>query len=216
MNWGETISAVSAAVAAVSFISGVSAWKRESVGRRRMDLAESVLALFYEADDSIAMIRSPFSFGGEGGTRERGANETPEESNALDQAYVAFERYQKKEQLFAQLQSTRYRFMATFGPEAAEPFNDLDSAIKDVLIAARALGTRYWQDQRRRVMDRKQSADHLQKMQKYESIFWAGEDDDPIAPRVKDAIKKVEAIAKREVDAMRRQSFFSRKKSSGS
>ena len=211
MQWIDLVTPVSVAIAAASFVSGVSAWKREFVGKRRIELAQSVLALFYEAQDAVAMIRNPISYVGEGKSREHAAAELPEETEALDQAYVAFERYHKREQLFAQLQSMRYQFMAAFGTDAAEPFNELTSAVNQILIAARALGTRYWPDKRRRPMSEEQFKMHLEQERKYESIFWSHEENDEIAQAVRGAIAKVEAIAKREVDVVQRRPMFARR-----
>ncbi len=53
MNIADVITAVSVAIAALAFVVGVNAWRREFVGKRRIELAENVLALFYEAQDAI-------------------------------------------------------------------------------------------------------------------------------------------------------------------
>lgn len=191
----DMISAVSALVAALSFLAGVSAWKREYVGKRRIELAESVLAMFYEAEDAIREIRNPSSFSGEGGTRKRADGEREEESQLLDQAYVVFERYHKREQLFAQLRSLRYRFMAAFGASAAEPFDELTKVLRDIFFAARMLGTRYWPRQGRVQMSPDERSKHLDKMHRQEAVFWyMGEDQDEISPRIREAVRKVESI----------------------
>ena len=52
----DFISSVAVLIAALTFIAGVSAWRREFVGKRRIELAESVLAMFYEAEDVIKQI----------------------------------------------------------------------------------------------------------------------------------------------------------------
>lgn len=194
IDWGEVVTAGSVAVAAISFVSGVTAWKREFIGKRRIELAESVLAQFYEARDAVAMIRNPFSFTGEGKSREKQPHETEEQAQALDQAYVAFERYQKREQLFADLQSTKYRFMATFGPESGAPFDELTGAVNQVLLAARTLGTSYWQNRQVHLMDEGQQKQHFDSVDKYERIFWATGEDDQIAERIDAAIAQIEAI----------------------
>jgi hypothetical protein len=191
----DVISSVSVLIAALSFVAGVSAWKREFVGKRRIELAESVLAMFYEAEDAIREIRNPFSFGGEGKTRKRAENEREEESQLLDQAYVVFERYQKREQFFAQLRSMRYRYMAAFGSSAAEPFDELAKVLNEIFIAARMLGTHYWPRQGRVEMKAKEFQKHLDDMHRHEAVFWyMGDDQDAITPRVRNAVKKVEAI----------------------
>lgn len=191
----ELISAFAVLIAALSFLAGVSAWKREFVGKRQIELAESVLAMFYEAEDAIREVRNPFSFGGEGKSRKRGEHEREEESQLLDQAYIVFERYQKREQLFAQLRSTRYRVMSAFGPTAAEPFDELNKVLNEIFSAARMLGTHYWPRQGRVEMKPDEFEKHLANMHRLEAVFWhAGDDEDKITPRVRQAVKKMEGI----------------------
>ncbi|MFH2128011.1 MAG: hypothetical protein ABIK12_15955 [Pseudomonadota bacterium] len=144
MGWAEAITAASAAVTAITVVLGVTAWRWEFVGRRRIELAESALALFYEAEDVIKAIRSPFAYSGEGRSRKRSENETEEQSEILDQAYVAIERYQSREKLFAELMSLKYRMMVTFETSSREPFDELNGGIKQIIFAARKLGTHYW------------------------------------------------------------------------
>lgn len=193
----EFISSILVLIAALTFIAGVSAWKREFVGKSRTDLAESVLALFYEAEDVIKQIRSPHSFVGEGGTRKRADNELAEESRLLDQANIVFERYQEREKLFAQIRSMRYRVMATFGSEAAEPFDELDKIINEILVAARMLGSHYWPRQGRVEMAPEEFKKHLEEMHSYETVFWClGDDKDHISPHVRKTVEKIEGIVK--------------------
>jgi len=191
----DFVSSISVLIAALTFIAGVSAWKREFVGKRRIELAESVLALFYEAEDAIKRIRSPFSFESEGSTRKHADNELKAESRILDQAYVVFERHQKREKLFAQIHSMRYRVMATFGSSAAEPFDELNKIINEIFLAARMLGTHYWQRQGRVEMVPEEFKKHLEEMHGYEAVFWyMGEDKDKISPRVRKVVENIESI----------------------
>ena len=69
MAIADAITAFSAAVADISFVFGVSASKREFVGKRRIELAETVLAKFYEAADVIREVRNPHSCSAEGKSR---------------------------------------------------------------------------------------------------------------------------------------------------
>lgn len=191
------IAAISVTVAALAFISGINAWRREFIGKRQIELAEDVLALFYEAQDAIREIRNPFSFGGEGETRKRAEREREEESKLLDQAYIVFERYQKREKLFAELRSVKYRVMATFGSNAGEPFDEISKVLNDVFSSARLLGTYYWQRQGHVWPNEEKFQKHLEQMQKYEAVFWfMGDDDDKIGPRVQNAVERIESIAK--------------------
>ena len=195
----DLISAVSVLVAALAFLTAVSAWKREFVGKRKIELAESVLALFYEAEDAIREIRSPFGHVGEGTSRERSPGETEAESTLLDRAYVVFERYQKREQLFSQLRSLRYRFMATFGAGAGQPFDDLSRILREIFTAAQMLGRHYWPRQGRVQMTEPQFQKHLAEMHRNEAVFWiTTEEEDKISPRLRTAVEITrDAVASR-------------------
>lgn len=86
------LATIAQAVAIVSacwaIISGVGAWKREFIGKRKIELAEETLAAFFELKDAVAFIRNPWSSGEEGKTRNRADYETKEESQLLDRGYT--------------------------------------------------------------------------------------------------------------------------------
>ena len=209
MTIADLITAISVALAAISFIAGVNAWNREFVGKRRIELAEIVLALFYEAQDAIRNIRSPFSFEGEGETRKRSENEEKEQSNLLDRAFVVVERYKNREKLFAELRSMKYRVMATFGPKAGEPFDELNQILNDIFASADILGTHFWQRQGRVQMKKEEFQEHLAEMHKHESILWFhGNEKDEISLRVKRAVGKIESIVREA--SLTKASWFSK------
>lgn len=207
----DVITAISVATAAIAFVVGVNAWKREFVGKRRIELAESVLALFYESQDAIREIRNPFSYVSEGQTRKRSEHEIEEEADLLDRAHIVFERYQKREKLFAELRSIKYRVMATFGSNAGESFDELNKILNEIFASANILGNYYWRRQGRVKMNKDEFQEHLKQMHKHEAIFWfMGEEDDEITPRVRSAVEKIEAIT-REASLMK-ASWFSKNK----
>jgi len=188
---------ISVFIAALTFIYGVRAWRREFVGKRRIELAEDVLALGYEIEDIIRSFRSPFSYASEGQDRTRSNGETPEESTLLDRAYVVIERYNKKEERIALFRALRYRFMATFGTDSGEPFDEIDQVIKDIFFSAHMLGSHYWPRQGRAEMNKEEFRKHLDEMHTHERVFWnMGEQYDEIGPRVRQAIEKLEKHAK--------------------
>jgi hypothetical protein len=94
--------AVAIFAACWAIISGIGAWKREFIGKRQIELAEQVMAKFFEIRDAIAFIRNPFSQFDEGSTRKRADYETPDEAQLLDRGYIVVERYAKKEAAFAE------------------------------------------------------------------------------------------------------------------
>jgi hypothetical protein len=194
----ESISVILASlVASGAVVYGVNAWRREYVGKRKIELAEEVLALFYEAQDVIRQIRSPFGSVGEGSTRNPSPNESQEEKQINDKAYVAFERYYKRQDLFNKLYSMRCRYTTHFGKDSAKPFNDLSKIVNEILTSARVL-TFYWMDQGHRQWENNEEFQkHLKEMHKHEAVFWEmSADEDTITPRVNMVISDIEAQAR--------------------
>ena len=66
---------VSIIVASLAAVYGFDAWRREFIHKRRVELAELVLELFYKARDVIFEIRSPFGYAREGATRRADEDE---------------------------------------------------------------------------------------------------------------------------------------------
>lgn len=171
---------------------GIDSWRKESVGKRRIELCEEVLELFYQSKDSIMHMRSPLSFGGEGSTRKAEENETKKEKEARDRAYILFERYDAHKELFSKIHSLRYRFMAQIGPDEIKPFEDLRQVINDLFMAARML-SELWSITKQWIgPDEKQK--HFEDIKKYEQIFWWYGKQDPIVPRIDKIISDIENI----------------------
>ena len=180
-----------------AIISGIGAWKREFIGKRQIELAEQVLAKFFEIKDAIAMIRSPFSRSDEGSSRKRSEHESRETSELLDRGYIVFERYSTKESAFADFNTLKYRFMASFGAESEQIFTDTTTILNTIFVSAQMLGTHYWQRQGRVPMDPEESKEHLQEMQRHQQIFWDhGTDDDEIRKKLAAVQQRLDAIVK--------------------
>jgi len=96
----------------------------------------------------------------------------------------------------------KYRFMATFGTQADEPFKEMDKVLNEIFISARMLGTYFWQRQGRVPMSDDEFQKHLDAMHKHEAVFWhMGEDEDTISPRMRNVVQQVENITKFAVKA---------------
>jgi hypothetical protein len=198
----EFLTALSVLIAALSFVFGVTAWSREFRGKRRMEMAENVLAMFYEAQEAIKDIRSPASYVGEGNTRPRIEGETDEEQKIRDSGFIPFERYKRHEELFSKLRSTKFAFMAMFGTDEAISFNELTSVVNQVLFAGRQLGNRFWLQQGRITMTPQQVEVHLKMMAKYEALFWEGlPEEDNAGRQVQAAVVRIERVAEAEARA---------------
>ena len=90
----EILASLAIILASGVAIYGISSWRREMMGKRKYELTEEVLALFYEAREKISAIRSIHGNVEEGKSRKPNPKETPEEQKALNDAYVIFERCQ--------------------------------------------------------------------------------------------------------------------------
>src|SRR4030067_3279753 len=136
--------AVSVVLACFVAISGINAWKREFIGKRRIEIAENILAKFFQVRDAIATIRSPFGSIGEGKTRDKSEHETPEQTELLYQAYVVYERFEIHKDVFNEFNLLKYKFMAAFGKDQEDIFTRVNKVVNSIFISARMLGTYYW------------------------------------------------------------------------
>jgi hypothetical protein len=188
----EVVNTIAILTASIIAIRGINAWRKEFQGKRNIELAEEVLVLFYEARDAIRAIRNPFGFQGEGSTRKPQENETPVQKAARDRAYVVYERFEKRQEVFNKLHSKRYQFMARFGNEKAKPFEDLWNIVFEIQISAMQLAE-IWsefafdQDDRDRLKEEKKE---------HESKIWQYGKNDIIDPRVEKVISDIEEICK--------------------
>jgi hypothetical protein len=190
---------VAVIIASCAAIYGINAWRREFVGKRRIELAEEILMLFYEARDAIRYMRSPFGYMGEGSSRPTREGELAEEKTIRDKAYVLKERYLKKQEIFTKIQVSRYRFMAQFGVTAAQPFEELHQLIIELFATADELSDlRIEQLYADRRGDTRR--DTRERVRELDRVFWGGFRDDPIAPRVEAIVANIEKICRSEID----------------
>ena len=198
--WADLAQSLSLIFAALFAIYGFDAWRREFVGKRRIELAEEVLALFYQAKDILEEVRSPFGFGGEGKTRKAEPKETPEQKEALDRAYVLIERYNKHSETFSRLHSLRYRFIAQFGKEPATPFDELNKVINELIAAAYQMA-RYSNVSYDTFRTEEAREKHHQRLIELDLIYYGGTDEDPISPRVLKLIEDMEKTCKNVIES---------------
>jgi hypothetical protein len=192
------IASVSTVIAAISVIYGVGAWRREHVGRRRIELAEEVLALFYEARDAIAFIRSPMGYTGEGSTRERGDDETEDERRILDNAYVVFERYKKTHEVFNKIESLKYRFVVQFGETSLDHFLGLRKIVNQIFSSARMLSNLWLEQQQAGRFENSVKSEKIREsINKCEGVFWEMPDDkDEIKPKVNAIVEQIDELCR--------------------
>jgi hypothetical protein len=184
-DWADFLQSVAVIIASGVAIYGITAWRVEFVGKRKLELAEEVLVLFYQAKDAIDSIRSPWGFVGEGTTRKAQLDEDPRYKEAFDRAYVLIERYEKHAELFARIHALRYRFMAWFGKDSLSPFYALDKVVHELVVAARLKMSMAMEE-------KKDRAEWL----RIERLYYAGGEDDPIPPRLNEIVSQIESICR--------------------
>jgi len=194
-HWWDVPQAIAVILASIVAIYGVNNWRREARGKRKLDLAEETLSLFYEVKDVISDIRSPYGYQHEGESRQKDEREPPEKTAALNRAYALRERYMKHVETFGKLRALRYRFMAVFGKETAQPFDKLGEILGELNMAMIMLGDLWYQ---RDIDYRVRTKDEAQRLQddirKYEAIFWEGPPPNLISKKVDEMISEIEKV----------------------
>lgn len=114
---------------------GVDRWRREQIGGRQAELAEDAIALAYEAQEVFDHVRNPFSFGGEGSSREAQPNESDDLKRRRDQYFVPFERIGKHREYFESVRKLRGRVIALFGESAAQHLTEILRISRDFQLA---------------------------------------------------------------------------------
>jgi hypothetical protein len=198
---GQALTQNVIAASALAFaVRGVRTWRQERRDLRRAELAEQTLTVAYRAKDAFAMVRSPFSFGGEGATRPRGPNESDKEARALDQAFVPIERLYKIADLFDQIQGLRYSASAAFQPKAAEPlgvFLRIRNEINNVAMSDRREAANAARGQGATMDDKA-----IERSEKREAVIWEGsQEPDAIVARIDAAISELEQTMRPHVEA---------------
>jgi hypothetical protein len=107
--------------------------------KRRIELAEEVLADFYQARDIIQAARSPDSPAGDGPRRRIEPWESEQDTARLNSYYRPLARLAEKDEFYYRLMARRYRFIALFGKDAGNHFHDFRIIRREILIAVRKL-----------------------------------------------------------------------------
>lgn len=191
----QGVAVIGASAAAVV---GINAWKREHIGKRRIELAEEVLVHLYKAQDALERIRQPYFQPGEGSTRKGRSDETERERALYNTAFIIMERYNKNIETFKPIYALRYKFKAVFGPEDYKVFEQFESVFWTIRDA--------WIQRARLLKERDEFSEGSQDLSDWE-VRWkanariyeaSGGDDDPIARQIVSVISKVEKICARE------------------
>jgi hypothetical protein len=195
MNVGEWVGAgaslleaVAVALAGWAAWRGLTTWRHEMVTRRKAELAEETLAIFYQARDLLAWVRTPGSLGGESETRLTEDNEDDDTRRKRNAYFWPIERLNKEAEFWGRLEASRYRFRAIFGNEAAKPFERLRSIRIGIQQSARSLIriSGQWQPG-------SEPPGHQEQVDRWEAeIGWGSEHEDKVAKEIDAAISAIE------------------------
>jgi hypothetical protein len=190
-NGVRLISAVSPVITVSLAIFAVHVWRVQLVTKRRFEVAEEALSTSQEVVYALSGIRSVGGWSNEGQTRKRGENETKEESERLDHAFVPFERISHFSELFAKMMKSVVLVEIHFGSTMANHMRILLDARGEIIMAARGMERMSRKDW---PTDKDES-----RMNKYMAVLYEGYGDaienekDVLSEKIKAAFAAIEA-----------------------
>ena len=191
------IYAIATIFAALVVIYGIRSWRKEFRGKRQIELAEDVLELFYNIRDAIEAIRYPLYYEDESSIGEGSENEN-EEKKLRDRANIVYKRYKERQDIFNKLYAMRYRFMARIGKDKVQPFEEIRTIIRTILVSADDLAQLWvecyrYSNTNRLPSCKKAKIEELKKsIKEFEKVFWWSGTGDDISRRVDDAVSAID------------------------
>lgn len=190
----DSLQSTSIIFAALMAAYGLDAWRREYVGKRKMELAEEVLALCLETKEIISYIRSSGGFQGEGETRQADADESDQVRRAKNQAFVPIERHNQHIEKLNRLWTLSYRFRAQFSDTEALPIEDLRNVISTIKTSCHILAV-LW-PLRGMAPNPTEAQKQVALCAQHEAVIWEsygsdGQSPDEIARNVQSAVSRI-------------------------
>jgi hypothetical protein len=138
-NFAEWVLALSAVAASWQGIVSLSQWRHEEGGRRRMKVAETALAEFYEARDIFKWVRSRALRPEESSDRPFRDDESTNVQQQRDIYFPILKRLADDGEFFGRMRARRYRVLALFGPPALVPYDLIEDVHDQIATAAKML-----------------------------------------------------------------------------
>lgn len=198
MGWLLTARDIAAICASLTVIYGVNAWRRDFVGKRKIEMAEETLGLFFRASDAVRSMRSPMAYSNESEHIIKNDHETDARFHARRTVAPLYKRYEQNAELFSSIRAFRYQFMARFGTNAVKPFEDLHMLINEILSSGNMLIL--LAESRDEACNSEQREKSIEDRRKHESVIWDHGLDDPINARLKGIINSIEATCRPVID----------------
>lgn len=189
----DYLSSGAALVASLVALYGINTWRREYVGKKKMDIGHDMLEAFYQAKDAIRYIRSPFTFESE---RIEAIKDAPEASNEFhERAAVLSKRLNEKQKELAQFRAMKYQVMAVFGSDSGSVFDEFATIPNQIVGAMQMLVKHYWPRQGNNHGSDEAFDKHLNDMSRFEGIIWDGwEDGDEILDKLENIQAQLESL----------------------
>lgn len=209
MGWVSTIRDIAALCASLAVIYGVNAWRRDFVGKRKIEMAEETLGLFFRASDAVRSMRSPMAYSNESEHIIKNDGETEASFHMRRAVAPLYKRYEQHTELFSSIRAIRYQFMARFGSGVVNPFEDLHKLINDILLSGNMLIITA--DSYNDASSEEERQRYAKRRRGYEDVIWDHGLDDPTNLRLKGIIDSIEAICRPVIDTTPFwKSFFGR------
>jgi len=158
-------------------------WRDETVGKRHLELAEDVLAAFYQVQEIIHDARERYI-----DARERGPEEGVPEEVTSDPAYAP-RRLRGASEKINDLRAKRHRFAALFGQQSTAPWDEIERVLHDIDYACGALLELRGEG----VPSSDPNAGfYIQERR----IAFRSKEDDPIEAQVSEAVKTIESVCR--------------------
>lgn len=181
-------------------VGGLNAWRRETTGKRDIELCQAVIEKFYEAEHKMNVLRSPMSYSNEGEGRAKETHESEAETDRRNHLFVPLARFNAQAEFWSEFFSYRFRMRALFGDRASDAFAPVDDAIRSFRATA---VTRY------QALYRDAQGLHNDTRRSFDETIWAGvRKPDNIADKMTEGIRLMEAICVPVVRATRPSAQF--------
>ncbi len=169
---------------------GLTKWRAETIGKRRTELAEMVLADFYRFEDVMRTVRSPLPLGDYG---------TPEMQVELQK--IPGQRLSENSEFLSQMRVRKHAFAALFGKQAAFPFDEAHKLVE--LIDATHVTMSTFLEMRSNEDPSKRA-----QFQAWEDVIFFRPDvtTDAVAQRIRRAVDEIEQTCRPEIEARARAS----------
>src|SRR5258708_1550354 len=183
---GSTATGGAAITGAIIAWRGLEKWRAETIGKKKYELATTVLADFYETNEIIRASRNPFIL-----AQEMGKIDGVDEEISGNASFAPERRLLEHQEFFAQFRSRKYEFTAHFGKAAAAPFDDIWKIRLEINFAVDSM-------LRHKEIRNSRRPDDIELWQSRHKVSFRNSDEsqDLLIPKLEKIIADIEAICR--------------------